>query len=201
MYQEMVRALKNKELDKFICAGGTMSHYVGDACNSLHVSYLHHGRDESEKNVHSDYENKVIDKHKPELFEMVNGKVQKINGDSLTEGGKAAAREVLLLMKKTITTIPPEFICELFSDNLGDRNRINIMWEALKDGTSDTIARGCEVMAKLWQSAWVEGGGDDLIKDEELIQIDQDDLKDLYNDKTFVPSFKINNPKFKAALK
>jgi len=74
------------------------------------------------------------------------------------------------------------------------------MWEDVKKGTVNAIARGCEIMALLWQSAWMEGHGDQ-IDVKELVERDKDDLKILYNDKTFVPSFKLNNPKLKDTLK
>ena len=46
-YNEMVDALKQKNLLAFLCAAGTTAHYVGDACQPLHVSRLHHGHPEN----------------------------------------------------------------------------------------------------------------------------------------------------------
>ncbi|MEO6290072.1 MAG: hypothetical protein ABIO76_09140, partial [Ginsengibacter sp.] len=43
MYNQMIKSVEEGDLVGFITAGGTMSHYVGDACQTLHVSYLHHG--------------------------------------------------------------------------------------------------------------------------------------------------------------
>ncbi len=39
MYDAMVDSLKRGKIDEFICAGGCMSHYVGDACQPLDMSY------------------------------------------------------------------------------------------------------------------------------------------------------------------
>ena len=61
MYTQMVNSVKAKKIDEFICAGGTLTHYVGDACQPLHVSYLHAGIPGHETNVHGDYEDKLID--------------------------------------------------------------------------------------------------------------------------------------------
>jgi len=196
----MVKSLANKDIAKFVCAGGTMSHYVADACNSLHISYLHHGRNESETNVHRDYENKVIDKNKKELFKMINDKVKTIGNDDLIKGGNSAARKIIDLMNYTVTKLPPETICDSFTANLGKRNRIDNMWNELKEGTADTIAKGCMVMAILWQSAWLEGNGDKGFENQDLVEISKENLKMLYNDKTFVPSFRLNNPLLKDAL-
>jgi hypothetical protein len=43
IYDAMVDFVKNGERDKFVCAAGVLAHYVGDACQPLHISFLHHG--------------------------------------------------------------------------------------------------------------------------------------------------------------
>ena len=45
LYDAMVAALDQPEpsQDKFLCAAGTLAHYIGDSCQPLHISYLHHG--------------------------------------------------------------------------------------------------------------------------------------------------------------
>ena len=54
-------------------------------------------------------------------------------------------------------------------------------------------------MAILWQSAWINGNGNQ-IADSELKQITKQKLMSLYNKKTFAESFRLRDPKFKAAL-
>src|SRR5262249_24786943 len=69
---------------KFVCAAGVLTHYIGDACQPLHISYLHDGdpndpvthtfskgkkagqREERPKGqgVHSAYEDKMIFDHR-----------------------------------------------------------------------------------------------------------------------------------------
>ena len=44
LWDLMVAALKKKDVKTFLAAGGVMAHYVGDASQPLHTSYLHHGR-------------------------------------------------------------------------------------------------------------------------------------------------------------
>ena len=43
IYNEMVRFLKAGEIEKFVCAAGIVSHYIGDASQPLHTSKYHHG--------------------------------------------------------------------------------------------------------------------------------------------------------------
>lgn len=43
IFNYMVDAIKKKRADKFLFASGVMIHYVGDACQPLHSTYLHDG--------------------------------------------------------------------------------------------------------------------------------------------------------------
>jgi hypothetical protein len=74
------------------------------------------------------------------------------------------------------------------------------MWADLGAATITNIAEGCHVMAILWQSAWKLGNGA-AIPAANLVAQDPKELRKLYNRKTFVESFKMKDPKFKAALK
>jgi len=43
IWDAMVGYLKKKDVLRFVCAAGVLAHYVGDASQPLHCSYLHHG--------------------------------------------------------------------------------------------------------------------------------------------------------------
>jgi hypothetical protein len=43
IFKYMVEALEARKLDKFIFAAGVLAHYVGDACQPLHSSYMSNG--------------------------------------------------------------------------------------------------------------------------------------------------------------
>jgi hypothetical protein len=44
IWEDMVEYLKKKDAMHFVAAAGILAHYVGDASQPLHCSYLHHGR-------------------------------------------------------------------------------------------------------------------------------------------------------------
>lgn len=50
------------------------------------------------------------------------------------------------------------------------------------------MSRGCLHLAMLWESAWREGGGDQ-IPGGQLIAIDRDALMALYTDQSFIRSY------------
>ena len=195
MYKQMVLSLKgfvsgdNKDgLLEFIVAGGTMSHYVGDACQPLHISYLHHGRNDSEYNVHSDYETTFVAKKAEPIFNAVSKYTKKVKTTELIDAkGLSAAKLVLKLMKRTITTLPPMTVLQSWLDHKG-RGKWDGMWDDLGDDTGKVIADGSHTMAVLWQSAWKAGGGDKIALSK-LKALDQTALQAKYKDNNFVPSY------------
>jgi hypothetical protein len=193
MYKQMISSLSNGKVDEFLVAGGTMAHYVGDACQPLHISFLHHGADPSEAGVHSDYETLMIDRKASELFAGVDAIDKKVlPGELIGANGKDAARFVLQLMKSTVDLLAPEEVLNVWRTAKG-HGKFDRMWDALGDRTIQTVAAGSHAMAVLWESAWKHGRGDDL-SETELKELPKPRLQDLYNRKTFVPSFRLSDP-------
>jgi hypothetical protein len=193
MYKQMVASLKNGAVDEYLVAGGTMAHYVGDACQPLHISFLHHGAKPSEAGVHADYETTMIDRKASELFEGVDNINTKVRPNELIgPNGKDAARFVLRLMKSTVDLLPPEEVVEVWRRSKG-RGKFDHMWDELGDRTIQTIAAGSHALAVLWQSAWKHGNGDEL-PSSQLVKIPEETLQGLYERKSFVPSFRLSNP-------
>jgi hypothetical protein len=198
MYNQMIKSLQESDLIGFIVAGGTMSHYVGDACQPLHISYLHHGHPgENETAVHSDYETTMIDKKMDLLFIGVEKEAKKVKvKDLIDASGKSAAKRVLELMQDTVELLPPQEVVECWAASAG-RGKWDKMWGQLGERTVNNIAEGARVLAILWQSAWVNGDGDAKFKINELVELDQKNLQKKYMDKSFVPSYVLGDDRFK----
>lgn len=204
MYNEMVTILNGPDADevklaKFVVAGGTMSHYVGDACQPLHISYLHDGYPDGRgEGVHTAYETKMLDtyKKKAELnfLSGITDLLIAVSPGELIRGGKNAARLVLTLMYTTYQLIPPQDIVDNFAQN----RSVKKLFDAFGEKTKQTIANGAHTMAVLWQSAWVEGGGDLL--SSEPITFEHQTLMDWYKTPSFVQSYKLNDPALKPLL-
>jgi hypothetical protein len=193
MYKQMIASLQAGKVDEFIVAGGTMAHYVGDACQPLHISYLHHGATPAEAPVHADYETKLIDMKASDLFDGVDAIKTKVSDKELIgPNGKEAAKLVLNLMKATVDLLPPAQIVEVWRESKG-RGKWDKMWEELGARTITNVAAGSHAMAVLWQSAWVNGNGDRLPATK-LAEIPQTTLQKLYSNKNFVPSFRLSDP-------
>jgi len=102
------------------------------------------------------------------------------------------------LMKKIMQILPPLEIIEVFDRSSG-RNKFKKMYESLGTQTINCLSEGSFFLAKLWESAWLEGNGD-LIAESNISLIDKQILKDLYDDPTFLESFQLTDSKYKNAL-
>ena len=65
------------------------------------------------------------------------------------------------------------------------------MWDELGDETTEVMALGARYLAMLWESAWIAGDGQ-KIAPAKLKELDEDDVRQRYIDKDFVPSLAID---------
>jgi hypothetical protein len=191
IYEEMVEFTKRGDIAKYVGAAGILAHYVGDACQPLHVSFLHHGHPDhpSEKDVHEVYETRMLDSFSAEVVQMTNLELKSkaVKTGQRIVGGAAAADLVVELMRQTIKVLPPEVVVDTFNKTKG-RGQLQAMWTALGKKTCAVMADGSLTLAILWESAWVEGKGSTKVKLSDLIAVDRKKLMSIYNDKTFIES-------------
>ncbi|HXT85343.1 MAG TPA: hypothetical protein VN704_13630, partial [Verrucomicrobiae bacterium] len=196
IYNEMIRFLKAGDIEKFVCAAGIVSHYVGDASQPLHTSKYHHGHpgNQSESRVHSVYETNMIDKFAVEIVTGVNEKLSGMKSEpsisDSNKGGKTIAGSVVDLMKKSMQILPPLDIVDAFNESSG-QIRLEHMFQVLGNRTIDVISEGCITLATIWENAWKEGNGDQISEDK-ITLIGSENLQQLYSTITFLESFRLN---------
>jgi hypothetical protein len=188
IYEEMVDAVRNKSLIRFIGSAGVLAHYVGDACQPLHVSYLHHGRPghPEEENVHAYYETGLLDRFRVEL---INGLNQELDGYEITStfsGSATAANATMDLMRYTLEEIPPLEVIEAYNEYDGYQRGTH-MWEVLHERTIRCMSQGALYLAEMWESAWLEGGGSS-IANSKLKEQSKSRLKTQYMKKEWLES-------------
>jgi hypothetical protein len=208
IYDAMVSFVRAGRVDEFVCAAGILSHYVGDSCQPLHISYMFNGdpdhpvpgivRDANGQKVkgiiplgtgvHSAYEDDMVDRHVPEIVQGVKAAVSSASQPSLVAGGHEAAVAVVDLMQKTFATIAPADIIHEYVKSVGSKpaSRADVLWKKFGTATINVMADGCICLAQLWDSAWQEGQGDTSI--QSAAAIPQERLEALYQDPNFLPS-------------
>ena len=167
-----------------------MAHYVGDACQPLHVSQFHYGHPgANEEKVHSVYESTMLNQHAAEM----NAAVRKVVDDRSVDrpavhgNGHDAAVAVVELMRRTIARLPPLTVIDVYNDT---RHRTAGMWDQLGDRTAQCLVDGALTLAAIWQSAWRQGQPHEApVTLAEAF--DEDKLAELYNTRTFVQSFEL----------
>lgn len=218
IYDGMVNALRQKSVTRFVCAAGLLAHYVGDSCQPLHVSHLHHGAPEpndtpkektARKALHSVYETVMLNNYRKRglrgeddeelgLIDGLNEALKKKKAKADVSSGHEAAVSVVELMRQTIKTLPPERLVEVYPIkplSQTPSERAAVLWENFKEETIKCIAAGCVRLASLWESAWVDGDGDENIKQSDLKTISPKALQKLYQDEEFLESRKLGEMK------
>jgi len=210
LFDTMVEAAKSGRPDLFLVAGGVMIHYVGDACQPLHASYLSQGdpekvlpRPRSRKmklqadGVHSGYEDDMIrygEKTK-NLSASLKAEITRLAEEDIPAitSGFDASKAIISLIKKTQENIAPRDIVDAWVKILKEPKsaRAPAMWELFGDRTVTVMARGTRYLAALWQAAWTLGGGDEEI--DERHKTTPQKMMDLYNNQNVVPSVPLDH--------
>lgn len=191
LYEEMVDYVQQGDVAEYVCVAGLLAHYAGDACQPLHVSYLHHGEpgDATDDAVHAAYEDKMLTKFAPDVVIEVTNRAKRVKASELFTGGEGAADAVIGLMQRTVKKLPPEKVLDTFNQSIG-QGQLDKMWEELGEATIERLVDGAHTLALIWQSAWTEGGGEKVgkIAQTKLVEIPVRTLKKLYQNKTFAES-------------
>jgi hypothetical protein len=212
IYDEMVKAVRAGDAKRFVCAAGILSHYVGDACQPLHISYMFNGdpavtetvevkdsktghmksvQQPVAHGVHSAYEDGLVNFHTPEIMEGLKKTLNGHKGLALNkQSGFGAAVAVVNLMQQTFATIQPKDIVKAYVPikKLKPKEGADHLWTQFGQETIQVMADGARTLAMLWESAWAEGGGTAKLANAGK-NIKPSAFKSLYIQPSFLPSF------------
>ncbi len=194
-YNEMIKFAGQGDALSFVCAAGCISHYVGDACQPLHISRLHHGDPDHQtsvsKKVHSVYETQMLNDHAKDIVEGVEAFLKDKKVKATFKGGAGAAARVVQLMTETIAALPPKDIVDAYNAESKPADRLNRLWKDFGKKTIVRMGEGCICMAEIWASAWAEGKGEQNVAASQLKAQDTTALSDLYRKSDFLPSMSL----------
>lgn len=108
----------------------------------------------------------------------------------LDEDGKAAAEQTIKLMRRTFGRVPPSEILSTFVTLKGKPHIGAKMWEVFGEDTIGVMQDGTHLLAVLWESAWVAGGGEDVARDTSALEEQQ--AMDICAPQTFLRSFSVS---------
>lgn len=218
IWEAMVAYVKNKDVIRFVAAAGVLAHYIGDASQPLHCSWLHHGmpplmvfdgrdypapresadfkafKKTAEAKIHSIYEQGMFEVDAPALLQAVNNKLAGAAADpaGVATGHEAAVATVNLMFEAQARLSPKEIIAA-DDPTLGPTARAKNLWSKAKirNSTVASLADSVQLLATLWASAWAVGDGD-TINQNLLVAFEESDLEDIYrHEKDFIPSISL----------
>jgi hypothetical protein len=204
LYEAMVDHLKKGEVAEFLAAAGTMAHYVGDACQPLHVSHLHHGRGPEggrhspdwpafkkspEYKIHAIYEQGMFEVAAVEMLAAINESVEDEEAKPALRGGYAAACATVDLMTACHKKLPPTTIIDADDPEESAPERGRILWKKVGRKTAGLVGEGCMLLATLWESAWKEAGAEAKLDAGDLGVIEEEELSTLVRRRNFLPAF------------
>lgn len=211
-FDALVEFARHGQVAEFVCAAGTLSHYVGDACQTLHGSFLNDGfRDRplpspkgkkgakkakrwEGKDVHSCYEDMMIDRHADDLAQAIAKHLKALGpAKSHAKSGQDAALMTLELMARAQAKIPPQELVEFYIDAGGKKSVAvaDALWDEYGEATAELMADGAHTLAGVWASAWSVGKGS-AIAQSKLKAVPEKTLIKLYKDKDFVRSLDLD---------
>ncbi|MES1147451.1 MAG: hypothetical protein ABUL49_01745, partial [bacterium] len=216
-FKIMVKAAKEGDAPTFLAAAGIVSHYVGDSCQPLHISFLHDGdpantitrtvhhrngttSEETEPvamGVHSDYEDKMIDQNTDEILLTLQASVQPRHDPFLKTPHDAAVATVEL-MRRTFNTLAPRTIVDKYTAEIAagtkkkSQKMASALWVAFKEPTLKVLTDGGVTLAHLWDSAWHEASMELGSEPNVSGVVGPELLMGLYRNPAFAPSCTID---------
>ena len=209
-FDAMVKFANAGKPREFVCAAGTLTHYIGDACQPLHISYLHDGdplrlvehtftRGERAgqtemrrfgEGVHSGYEDAMISAFREKVLAGLLNTPKTEAAEMITTGFEAA-KLTIEMMRKTFGSIPPMSIVNEFGSFVGrPKERAEHLWQKFGNKTIKNMQAGAHLLAVLWESAWAVGQGDTKVASTAGLSREQ--AMAICADFDFIPSVSIS---------
>lgn len=217
IWDAMVAYLKKGDVLRFVAAAGVMAHYVGDASQPLHCSFMHHGippmrkvagrsyplpRDSKEfqafkttapAKIHGIYEENMLEIDTASALAAVDEELTRRRPVRIDRTGHGAAKAVIGLMSDAQARLAPETIIDADDPTQGPKARATALWNdrTIRTATIRSLADSVRVLAALWSSAWAAGGGDNVAKSK-IRTYKEEELIPVYRtDRKFVPSLSL----------
>jgi hypothetical protein len=208
IFDEMTAFAGDNDHESFVCAAGVLAHYVGDACQPLHISFLHdgdprtpvsrvvHHRDGTDETVqeplgigvHAAYEDEMVNARRKEILKGLD-KTPKAAKDDLVENGLEAAQRTIDLMRLAFKEIAPTKIVNAFVQHKQKAGRADAFWKLFGTPTIKCMQAGTHLLAVLIQNAWRLGDGEHKVKS--IAALTQKRAMEICRPDDFLPSYTI----------
>lgn len=209
IFDEMCDFARKGSAEEFLCAAGVLTHYLGDACQPLHISFLHDGdprhpvthtftkgkkagqteeRPEGQ-GVHSAYEDAMVFTYRDKILDGLKRTPPVKKAEWITSGREAAERTIGL-MRDTFALMPPEDIVSTYVHvGKGGKAASDALWKKFGTSTIKAMQDGTHLIAVLWESAWAVGNGESNVRRSSALS--QKEAMAIVQPEDFLPSMTI----------
>jgi hypothetical protein len=187
LWEDMVSYLNQGDVLHFVATAGVLAHYVGDASQPLHCSYMHHGippmlthkgrkypvpkssaafkafKKTRPAKIHGIYEETMLEVGAPDALPAIDVAVAAMpKKPGAIKSGHDAAVETVRLMYAAQQRLKPRTIINADNPALTENGRAARLWakKTIRDATVESLADSVRLLADLWASAWAIGNGD-----------------------------------------
>jgi hypothetical protein len=199
IYDAMVKAIEEGSTAEFVCAAGILTHYVFDACQPMHISYMFNGDPNGPMNadgkplargVHGEFDEQMVEYFvepiRTDLPQLAQAKADEdapASADDIKTTKDAAVAAVALMSNTVRKYANPIDIVRDFEElvDLKKRTRCEWLWDKYGDGMQQAMAEAVVLAARLWEAAWKNGNGKENIQSTDAVP--EDELRDLYETK------------------
>jgi len=119
---------------------------------------------------------------------MIDKKLKAVKARPVANDSVDALKHFFEMMSKTYDIVTPMMIIEADDPSLKPKQRANLLFQALGKDMAECIALGCRTLAELVESAWKQGNGNALLKDNKPPVFEEAEVQDAYNSRDFLPA-------------
>ncbi len=220
LWEAMVGFLKGGDVLRYVAAAGVLAHYVGDASQPMHCSYLHHGAPPMKKvgsrrypirkegpdaaqykawkktraaDIHGVYEQGLFEVDAVAALADVDEALGKKYKVPAITSGYDAAHAVIQLMADAQRRLSPQAIINADDPTLTPKPRAQRLWnnKKIRRETVVSLSNSVQLLAALWKSAWEVGKGNKVAK-AKIRRYKESEIEPICrSDKKFLPSLSL----------
>jgi hypothetical protein len=172
-YDSLVDAFTRFDWQKAVLFAADLGHYVGDACNPLHITRNYDGQFTGNNGIHSRYETGMINAFQSEIT---------MTGDSIAYITGVSDYIFSYIYENYIyadSIMAADDYAQAVAGNTSSYAYKEALWLKCKGFTVSLFNRAANTLAKLMYSAWVDAGKPDMNSGPGIFELNRgnDDLQ------------------------
>ncbi len=189
-FSKLVKAFKDKDVDRILYISASLGHYIGDATVPLHCTEYYDGKEPAQKGIHAFWETRMIELFVSD-FNFFIGKAEYVKNPlttawQLVENSHYAVDTIFsaeISLRKTFPSDKKYIVIRKYGENKAQITKeYAIAFDKLTNKMVERkLCIATQFVASFWYSAWVNAGQPDLtsIENEKVSEKQAQKTKEL----------------------